>query len=609
MTLHDIGAAPEASPVPAPLAPPPRQPGPPPHAASVAAAQAAVLPPLTRRRTYVSNLTSVQAPPQAHEPEAAIAAAAPRYRADVAEAARHLGLSAHRADSMSSAAEARAVQMTHAMVSDTSQWRIQRADTGELHSICRLLAAELEAAAPPNTLRNEASNWRHWEAWCAYMGTTPLRNDIRGNSGADQVGYEREVLLLAAGLPFILQRMRRRPGWNTPPTPLSALQVLRGIRRVHKRLGTPMAPLSLACVLVNKLLDDYVRVNGADALMPKRKEPLTNVIIRAMLFLPNGTPMGGAQPRGAPPTSARVDWRALEWISVRAMFATLAQTGMRKAEVALPAGDAFGAKHLSRANLAWRIRGRLLVGPTADELGDLTEGDYALLTVAPSKADQHGLIWSPAPIVLPYHASEGDFPICAARELMRLELAVPLSNEARRAAPLFPRGTRDSSGRWHPWRHAEIDARFQAMLRATGVAPERAGTYSMHSWRIYLACALLASGAPHSQILSMLRWRSDEALRLYARLNDTTYATWLDASGTAEIESIRASNIATVAESQRAQEQRDWLRRSAIASDSDPRFDATALPRHSHDDEVADMQAAGNGLAAAAAAADAAADE
>ena len=107
----------------------------------------------------------------------------------------------------------------------------------------------------------------------------------------------------------------------------------------------------------------------------------------------------------------------------------------------------------------------------------------------------------------------------------------------------------------------------------------------------------------------MLRWRSDEALRLYARLNDTTYATWLDASGTAEIESIRASNIATVAESQRAQEQRDWLRRSAIASDSDPRFDATALPRHSHDDEVADMQSAGNGLAAAAAAADVAADE
>ena len=47
------------------------------------------------------------------------------------------------------------------------------------------------------------------------------------------------------------------------------------------------------------------------------------------------------------------------------------------------------------------------------------------------------------------------------------------------------------------------------MLLAAGVAPERARTLSMHSWRIYLACALLAQGASSAQILSMLRWRSD----------------------------------------------------------------------------------------------------
>ena len=29
------------------------------------------------------------------------------------------------------------------------------------------------------------------------MGTTPYRNDVRANTGADQEGYEREVLLLA----------------------------------------------------------------------------------------------------------------------------------------------------------------------------------------------------------------------------------------------------------------------------------------------------------------------------------------------------------------------------------------------------------------------------
>ena len=63
----------------------------------------------------------------------------------------------------------------------------------------------------------------------------------------------------------------------------------------------------------------------------------------------------------------------------------------------------------------------------------------------------------------------------------------------------------------------------------------------------------------------MLSWRSDEALRLYARLNDATYGTWVDEAATAEIESIRSSNIAAVAEAQAAAEAREWLRKSAAA--------------------------------------------
>ena len=40
---------------------------------------------------------------------------------------------------------------------------------------------------------------------------------------------------------------------------------------------------------------------------------------------------------------------------------------------------------------------------------------------------------------------------------------------------------------------------------------------------------------------------SDEALRLYARLNDDTYATWVDAAGNAAIDSVRTSNVASLA--------------------------------------------------------------
>ena len=559
---------------------------PPPVAAAVERGGGPLL--LARRRTTVSYLAGTPISiggGDASEARASSAATqgGERLRADTERAAQVLGLSASRVASMSSAAESRAIQMVLAVSQDTSRWALRPADEGELLAVCRLLAAELEAAAPATTLANERSNWKHWEAWCTHMGTTPLRNDVRANSGDDVEGYEREVLLLAAGLPFILKRMRKRPGWHTPPSPLSALQVLRGVRRVHKRLGVPMAPLTMAVVLVNRLLDDYVRRHGHDALQPKRKEPLTNPIIIGMLHLPDGTPIG----------SARVDWTALGWVALRAMYATLAQTGMRKSEVALPANETFCKRHLSRAALAWRIGGDFVTSPSAEQLARLAEGDYALLTVAPSKADQFGLIWSPAPIVLPFHPDDLAHPICAARELARLETAYPLFGEARRDAPLFVDGARK------PLRHKDVDATFQQMLLAAGVPPERAKTLSMHSWRIYLACALLASNASTAQILNMLRWRSDEALRLYARLNDADYATWLDAAADATVDSIRTSNVATLAEAAAAERQREWLRKTAVADERG--FDPSATPAHTHDDIITDLQSAVGGLAASAA--------
>ena len=41
----------------------------------------------------------------------------------------------------------------------------------------------------------------------------------------------------------------------------------------------------------------------------------------------------------------------------------------------------------------------------------------------------------------------------------------------------------------------------------------------------------------------MLLWRSDEALRLYARLNDFEYSTWLDVAASSQIDTVRTSNV------------------------------------------------------------------
>ena len=65
--------------------------------------------------------------------------------------------------------------------------------------------------------------------------------------------------------------------------------------------------------------------------------------------------------------------------------------------------------------------------------------------------------------------------------------------------------------------------------------------YSWHSFRIYLACALLAAKVDGPTIQAMLRWRSPEALKLYARWNAGDYADMLKRACAADVTSVRAT--------------------------------------------------------------------
>ena len=328
---------------------------------------------------------------------------------------------------LSQYATARATQMIDALVHDSSPFALRPSNMEGLQGAVESMLRDLELSAPENTADNEASSWRrYWEPYCRLMGTTPLRADAAANAGFDMDGHSRETLLLAIAVPWVYEHMqgRRRDasGVLLPPLPSSVLNVLRNVRRAHKRLGITMAPLTLAVQATERLIQRYRDEHGPEALQPRRKEPLTNAIVVALLTLPAGTVVG----------STAVDYARLEWISLRAQYAVHAQTGMRKSETCIPNGRAFGKKHLSRANLAWKIGGVFVRDPSRVQLAALREGDFAVLIVAPSKADQHGLHWGQAPIYLPYHARDD---ICAARALAALELAWELHGAERRTSP------------------------------------------------------------------------------------------------------------------------------------------------------------------------------
>ena len=231
-------------------------------------------------------------------------------------------------------------------------------------------------------------------------------------------------------------------------------------------------------------------------------------------------------------------WHTPYGASCRAAFLTLAQTGFRKAEIAIPAGVAWGKLNISFANLTWRIRGKEYSDPGWELLSTLAEGDYAVLRPPPSKPDPFGQRWHNNLVWLPYdpHA-----PINAARALAQWEIVAGVRGEARRATPLFC----GEDGVGTPLLQKPLDTLFHSLLKwvlppDTTLAPT---DYSIHSFRSYLASALMASGRTDAEIQLALRWASPEALKIYKVANAEQYAGWLRGAEQTELTGMRAVQI------------------------------------------------------------------
>ena len=149
------------------------------------------------------------------------------------------------------------------------------------------------------------------------------------------------------------------------------------------------------------------------------------------------------------------------------------------------------------------------------------------------------------------------------------------------------------------WKGDALARIFHDILIAVGLTEEQASKLSMHSWRIYLACALLDAGASDATIQMMLRWRSTEALRIYARMNDATYSKWLSQASAATVSSTRTTTAAELAReaeergaingSAEAAVTESWLRRAARAGGIHANLVAQC-PVHDADDVVAALR-------------------
>ena len=393
------------------------------------------------------------------------------------------------------------------------------------------VVSELAASVPrflrqsyaPSTNRIDAGYFRRWEAFCALFPTPPWRTHVPSNRGIDPIGHSNELLLLALALVWFAVNMQPRSHSDPAASPASAMQALHGVRREHHKHGITMAPADLAQRVLRGMWREYISLYGIRTVA--RKKPLTNAMILGMLATPPVTYLG-----------LTCNWAAYFWIATAAWVQVLAEEGSRKEAIAKPSANTpFERGRLTFASLVWLIASVEVPAPSAAQLSRLSLGDGVYLRYGRAKNDQFGVFFATTPSFLPFDAHS---PRNACRALAALEVAAAVSPASRATTPLF--GPTVGA----EFTVAEVDKAFDLMLLFGALVPAALlQDWSVHSFRIFVACALLAAHKDRATIKRHLRWRGDESLDIYARANNADWAANVAATYTATVDSTVAARL------------------------------------------------------------------
>jgi hypothetical protein len=95
--------------------------------------------------------------------------------------------------------------------------------------------------------------------------------------------------------------------------------------------------------------------------------------------------------------------------------------------------------------------------------------------------------------------------------------------------------------------HWEVEVFFEIMMRfGANLSALEFKDFTVHSFRVFVACALLSADVPRHTIKRLLRWRGDLSLEIYARLNDDEWAGHAQQIMTAHVDSTIAGRLAAL---------------------------------------------------------------
>ena len=421
--------------------------------------------------------------------------------------------------------------------SDISEFAIAPRNHRALEDMFATMQEHILAGIPHNTLKADDNGARKAAAFCVKYDTPFIRPRSIG-TGADQA---REAVMYAAFvmecLGSMVPRAKRVSEKNgeiiTDVKPESALAPLYAWRRILRDGGHELPPIKMVAAVVKGKIDEYKRKWGSRALIPTRRKPFPRKFLLKIEARLQEIRRGDEVLAGWCPERAH---------AMSTAFKFGCASGVRADE------PTHKTDYIKR-NAFKLVEGEIELAMIATNFERAKDGWYVKWNAGGSKCDRDSTEWGDRDA---WFRLDGTNPLNFGWAWIEWELAYPCPEGERGQWAAF-----SPNGGAAPYKERVLQSSFQTVV-VDALGKEEAAQRSWHSLRVTLATALLARNNPDGAIQCLCRWKTSEAMRIYARMDRKTYADLVEQATTTEIEVNRA----------------------------------TALPSLGHDDIVSGMEAA-----------------
>lgn len=406
------------------------------------------------------------------------------------------------------------------LMRDTSPFALDANDQAALHQMIIDSRDTIVAGIPKGTLAAD-NNGAKWAARFCLKHDTPFVRPLTLATHADRAResfmYARFTVETAREMAPRSKHRRSEDGQIiTDAKPCSALGPLYGWRRILRDGGCELPDLASVRSHMKGEVAKFKKAWGAKALVPERRMPFSqphlHVIARVLDNGEMSSEAGWSQPMHAGISTA---FKYGLSSGARADELTSRQDGLRRSSFVL-------------------MRGQAELEMTPENLRAARNGDFIRGRAAPSKCDRDAMEWGDRNM---WFRVNLDDPLNFAAAYIRWELDYPCPVEQRAQWAAF-----SPDGGCASFTTDALQRRFGQVL-VVALGELEASRRSFHALRVTAATALSTKKRPDGAIQAVIRWKTLEAMRLYAKMDATQYADLVDEITTTQIDVTKVAAL------------------------------------------------------------------